>query len=274
MRQRIPTAIVLIVLVLVGILVPALKFVSVALAVFLGLMCINELSRIFRPKKIYLGRFTAMSTSLLLAWAAWRGRMDLGVYLVGFTAVMALAWRIGREPAEGAWRDVAATIGAVVYVSVPIAVLIDLFVRGRQAHDWLLVLFGVVWATDIAAYFAGRAFGSRRMMPRLSPSKTLEGCAGGVVGAVLVTALARALFPNLCPTASTVELLLLAFVTSVAAQMGDLGESLLKRDAGVKDSGRVLLGHGGALDRLDSLLFVAVPWCLYLRMAHPGIFES
>lgn len=274
MRQRIPVAIVLIALVLLGFVVPALKFVSVAFAVGLALLCIDELARIFRPKKIYLGRPTAMATSLLLAWAAWNGRMDLGVYLVGFTAVLALAWRLGKHPMEGAWRDVAATIAAVVYVAVPIAVLIDLFVRGRQAQDWLLLLFAIVWATDIAAYLAGRAFGSRRLLPRLSPSKTMEGGAGGVLGAVFVTALAREIFPDMCPTAPTYELVLLAFLMSVAAQMGDLGESLLKRDAGVKDSGRVLLGHGGALDRLDSLLFVAVPWCLYLRMAHPGIFEG
>jgi phosphatidate cytidylyltransferase len=274
MRTRVPIAIVLIALVLLGFVVPALKFVSVAFAVGLGLLCIDELARIFRPKKINLGRPTAITTSLLLAWAAWNGRMDLGVYLVGFTAVMALAWRLGKHPMEGAWRDVAATIAAVVYVAVPIAVLIDLFVRGRQAQDWLLLLFAIVWATDIAAYLAGRAFGSRRMLPRLSPSKTMEGGVGGVMGAVLVTALARELFPAMCPTAPIYELLLLAFLISVAAQMGDLGESLLKRDAGVKDSGSVLLGHGGALDRLDSLLFVSVPWCLYLRMAHPAIFDS
>lgn len=273
MRQRVPTAIVLIAMVLLGFVVPAMMWLSVAFAVGLALLCIDELARIFRPKKIYLGRPTAMTTSLLLAWAAWSGRMDLGIYLVGFTAVMALAWRLGREPAEGAWRDVAATIAAVVYVAVPIAVLIDLFVRGDVAKQWLLLLFAIVWATDIAAYLAGRAFGSRRLLPRLSPGKTMEGGAGGVLGAVLVTALARDLFPGMCPSATIYELLLLAFLMSVAAQMGDLGESLLKRDAGVKHSGTTIVGHGGALDRLDSLLFVAVPWCLYLRLAHGSIFE-
>jgi phosphatidate cytidylyltransferase len=127
-----------------------------------------------------------------------------------------------------------------------------LWVRERGGLDLLVWAFVVTWATDIGAYFAGRAFGKRKLAPTISPNKTVEGLYGGIAAAtlfggawVLATGLSR-------------TLLALAPVLAIAAQAGELFESGMKRRAGVKDSGHWLPGHGGALDRLDGLVPVAI----------------
>ena len=127
----------------------------------------------------------------------------------------------------------------------------------RQGAALVFAPLLLTWTSDTFAYFAGRLWGTRKLIPRVSPGKTVQGALGAVVGTVLVAVLyARLLdaFPGeyrMGPlTAAAFGLLM-----SVAAQVGDLAESLLKRDAGVKDSGTLLPGHGGALDRFDSLLF-------------------
>ncbi|RIX31641.1 phosphatidate cytidylyltransferase [Sphingomonas edaphi] len=118
--------------------------------------------------------------------------------------------------------------------------------------DLLMWVFLVVWSTDIGAYFAGRAIGGPKLAPSVSPNKTIAGLAGGVISAAVVAG-AWAVSTDLPPI-----LLWLAAPFAVAAQMGDLFESGLKRKAGVKDSGTWLPGHGGLLDRLDGLVPVAL----------------
>ncbi|MDQ5851749.1 MAG: phosphatidate cytidylyltransferase, partial [Chloroflexota bacterium] len=115
-------------------------------------------------------------------------------------------------------------------------------------------------ANDTAAYFVGRAWGRRRMAPSISPNKSWEGAAGGLAGAVVAGAL---LVPLLGLPISAAMGMLLGGVGGVAGQAGDLAESLLKRQAGIKDSGHLIPGHGGLLDRADSLLFT-VPTLYYL----------
>lgn len=117
---------------------------------------------------------------------------------------------------------------------------------------WLLALVLCVWAYDTAAYFTGRRFGRRPFMQNISPSKTLEGVAGGAVAAAIVGALFVALVGR-----SPIAGLILGVAIGFAAQAGDLAESMLKRAAGVKESGSLIPGHGGMLDRVDSFLFAA-----------------
>lgn len=116
----------------------------------------------------------------------------------------------------------------------------------------------VTWATDIGAFFVGRAVGGRKLMPGVSPGKTVSGALGGIVASVLIAWLyvALALRPAAQLTLSPAGIIVFGAVISVAAQVGDLFESLMKREAGVKDSSTLLPGHGGVLDRMDSLFFV------------------
>jgi phosphatidate cytidylyltransferase len=124
--------------------------------------------------------------------------------------------------------------------------------RLQQLDPWLLFLgFAIVFLGDAAAYYFGSNFGRHKMAPVVSPNKSWEGAAAGLATAVLAAAAWSAWRLGAVPW----ELLALAAVTGVAAQLGDLAESLLKRGSGIKDSGRLLPGHGGVLDRIDALLF-------------------
>lgn len=116
-----------------------------------------------------------------------------------------------------------------------------------------LILLVLIWANDSVAYITGRAFGKTALWPSISPKKTVEGAVGGLLG----TALLAWLFHLIVPDFSLTQLLAIAFVVAIFSPLGDLFESQIKRRAGVKDSGRWLPGHGGLLDRLDSLLWVA-----------------
>ena len=125
-------------------------------------------------------------------------------------------------------------------------------------HGTALVFAPVLltWSSDTFAYFVGRRWGTRKLIPRVSPGKTVQGAVGAVLGTVVVAILyARVLNRFPVYEMSLVEAVAFGLLISVAAQVGDLAESLLKRDAGVKDSGTLLPGHGGALDRFDSLFF-------------------
>lgn len=118
---------------------------------------------------------------------------------------------------------------------------------------WLLLMFGLVWSCDSGAYFIGRAIGRRKLHPLVSPGKTVEGYVGGAVTAAILTALLGWLLLDITPLIGGV----LGLVTAAIAQFGDLAKSMLKRTADRKDSGTIFPGHGGMLDRIDSLLFAA-----------------
>jgi phosphatidate cytidylyltransferase len=189
----------------------------------------------------------------------------LGVVLVGIAALTRL------DPREGVAVFATTTFGAL-YVGllgfVARLASTDAFVDRTSLLGWLgserawiLVLLLVVWAYDTAAYFAGRRYGARPFMHHISPGKTVEGVAGGlvaavIVGTVLVVAFGR---PFLAGA-------VLGLVVGAAAQAGDLAESMLKRAAGAKESGRLIPGHGGILDRIDSFLFAA-PVAFFLVVA-------
>lgn len=114
-----------------------------------------------------------------------------------------------------------------------------------------LFVFGIVWAADIGAYFAGKKFGAHKLMPNVSPGKTIEGFMGGMIAVVLLTV--YVLWNTEVNTSDWIVLTLCCVAIGVISAFGDLSESMLKRDAGMKDSGNILPGHGGLLDRIDSL---------------------
>jgi phosphatidate cytidylyltransferase len=180
----------------------------------------------------------------------------LGVVLVGVGALTRL------DPREGLAIFMTTTFGAL-YISLlgfvarlastgaAVAPSAPLGVLGSE-RAWILALVFVVWAFDTFAYFIGRRFGRRPFMHHISPSKTMEGVAGGlvaaaIVGAVITAALGRPWLAGL----------VFGLLVGAAAQAGDLAESMLKRAAGAKESGTLIPGHGGILDRVDSFLFAA-----------------
>lgn len=134
--------------------------------------------------------------------------------------------------------------------------------RGRAGWQWVVLLFVVTWANDTLAYFTGRFLGKRPLAPRISPKKTWEGFWGGAAGSVTGAIVVKALF---LPGLSLRAAVIVGAGAAVLGPLGDLAESMLKRAAGVKDSSRLVPGHGGLLDRIDAILFVA-PWVLACAM--------
>lgn len=155
------------------------------------------------------------------------------------------------------------TVFGVVYVALLGACLIgirmhpDAAAGGSARHlgsKLLTMFFGLVMMTDTAAYYTGRSIGRHKLAPQISPGKTVEGSIGGLIGAAITGVLCKLIFFPELPLAHA---LILGLAIGIVGQIGDLAESLLKRSAGVKDSGRLLPGHGGMLDRIDSILFCA-----------------
>ena len=188
---------------------------------------------------------TGMVLIAIALVAAAEGGMLFAVFAAAVATAMYVEWtRIVRG-----W-GLEWSVGGFFYCLFPALSL--LWIRERAGIDLLVWSFIVTWATDIGAYFAGRTFGKRKLAPSISPGKTVEGLYGGIVAAALLGA-AWVLWTGLSE-----PLLLLAPLFAVAAQGGDLFESWMKRQAGIKDSGNWLPGHGGVLDRLDGLVPVAV----------------
>jgi phosphatidate cytidylyltransferase len=179
--------------------------------------------------------------------AAVQGGYVLAVLVAAIATLMFYEWTRMTKGWGAGWY-----LSGLVYALLPALAL--LWIRERDTHGLALLIwtFIVTWSTDIGAYFAGRSFGRRKLAPTLSPNKTVEGLAGGVLAAALLGG-AWTIAMDLGK-----PLLLLAPVFAIFAQAGDLFESGMKRKAGVKDSGAILPGHGGALDRLDGLVPVAI----------------
>jgi phosphatidate cytidylyltransferase len=191
--------------------------------------------------------------TVFVAAVAYRPAVALGAAVALVAAAAAIP--VFRKGTAGALADAGATLLAFAYVPVFLAFL--MLVR-RLAHgvELLLIFFITIWAIDVAAYFVGRAFGKRKLAPDVSPGKTVAGgVAGLVAGLATPVVLAAVFFPE--AGLGWAAALAVGAVLAVGDLVGDLAESAFKRDAGVKDSGAVLRGHGGVLDRFDAVLYCA-----------------
>ncbi|HSM92838.1 MAG TPA: phosphatidate cytidylyltransferase [Anaeromyxobacteraceae bacterium] len=188
---------------------------------------------------------------LLPAWAP--------LALAGATVAVLAAFLFRRKELAYLPRGAGAVALSWLWVGLLAATVVRLRALdggGRAGFGWVLMAFAVTWGNDTFAYFAGLKFGRHRLYERISPKKSWEGAVGGVAGALVGAFLVRAL---LLPGLDASTALAAALGGSVVGPLGDLSESMVKRAAGVKDSGNVIPGHGGVLDRIDALLFVA-PW--------------
>jgi phosphatidate cytidylyltransferase len=240
-----------------------------ALAILLSVLAALaawELFRIAREAGVAPLEPAGIALAALLPIAVHAQR--LGVYSLSLTMIVAMALLLFastiwlRGPTGKPLASVAITIFGVTYAglfSYIYALRYHNYAVGAAAGTALVLLpVLLTWATDIGAYMFGRTFGHKKLIPSISPGKTVEGAVGGLGLAIVICLLyVRFILMPYAQLGLTIQgAVLFAIVISVAAQTGDLAESLLKREAGIKDSSRIIPGHGGILDRFDSLLFV------------------
>ena len=283
MLKRVATAVVLIPIVLLLVLRAPVSVLSVV-AGLVAVLTIHEFLKLtesygVRPLRILTYIFAGIFF-LLLALNVGNEKPLLStavfVYCLGFAAAIApfvfLTRAMRNEDLRAGYPAAAASVFAFTYIALPMGMLVQLRQQWAGAF-YLLYLLLVVWAGDIFAYFVGKSMGRHLMAPRISPKKTWEGAAASLLASVAVGWL---LFRYAMPLSSALlraglierrdgifgleqpamaPILGLTIMVNVAAQLGDLVESLIKRGAGVKDSGAILPGHGGMLDRIDALLF-------------------
>ena len=268
--KRILTAVVLVPAVVLTIFMGPYWLVTAFSAVVAGLAGWELLSfvssGVTRPPRVV----TMVAIGLLFAinfrWP------DMLPAALGGLSLGLLVWCSFALPTEQVMASAAHAVFALLYTGATMVTLPMLF-SSEDGKSVVLFLLCSVWAGDIAALYVGRAVGRHRMAPKLSPNKTWEGAAGSLVGSMAIAAALYGLATGmnahdmnmLLYTGPLVRWLALAAVVNVAAQVGDLVESALKRSAGVKDSGRLLPGHGGMLDRVDALL-VAAPVLWYVLL--------
>jgi phosphatidate cytidylyltransferase len=178
------------------------------------------------------------------------------------TVLLLATFLFGRGPLEAAPRSIAVVALAWLYCGLLLATVVGL---RRFGVSWVILAFVVTWANDTFAYFAGHAFGRHKLLERISPKKTWEGFAGGAVGSIVGALVTRWLLPGELAVLTPALAVAVGAGGAVLGPLGDLAESMVKRAAGVKDSGKIIPGHGGLLDRIDALLFVS-PW-IYLCAA-------
>ena len=189
-------------------------------------------------------------------------RTEYGFVLTCIVLAVLTVRLFSRRPVEGALEEVSVTVLGILYVALLFGFQVAIH-RGLQGRNWLMFMYLVIWASDTGAYYVGSAFGKHRLYEKISPKKSLEGLAGGIAASILVAVLCKLW---LVKGLGWGPAILLGAVLAIVGTIGDLAESLLKRSVGVKDSGTLIPGHGGILDRMDSMLFAAPVLYYYLRM--------
>ncbi len=279
--QRVLSAIVIVAVAIV----PAVlghPILTIALFALAGLG-INEFARAVSTVGVQLLTIPVLIVSALLITAS--GFSDSLALLLGITilgSIFLFIAAIGRGVIEGATRNWSFSVGSMLYIGLPLAHMT--LIRGHGDDDvsswiqsvnnlsvgsppaaglaWLVLIVAITWMTDSAAYLGGRALGRTKLAPTLSPGKTIEGAlSGAIVGGLTAVGAAALLGLPIPLYAAAVTGLLI----SSLGQAGDLVESLIKRDLGIKDMGNLIPGHGGILDRIDALLFT-LPAGFYLML--------
>ncbi|WPE20252.1 phosphatidate cytidylyltransferase [Shinella zoogloeoides] len=243
LRLRILSGIVLAIVVLAATWLGGLAFRVLAAAI--GLLVYYEWSTMTRlaERDFRANAFGWLSVALVAALVVFAFD-ELALPVLLGAAVLAIVYALASQGSN--WLA-----GGVAYSGLTVISLAA--IRGDTAHGFaaMLFIFAVVWATDILAYFVGRAIGGPKLAPSISPGKTWSGAIGGAISAVIAGTLLHMAFFSL----DGLWVPVIALVLSVFSQIGDLFESFIKRRFGVKDSSRLIPGHGGVMDRVDGLVF-------------------
>jgi len=249
MSKRILTALIALVL-----FIPLFIFGSWPLELLVGLVALFALMEFVQMEKISIRSFPAILSGLIVLSMALSPRVnelfsgDILTPVIILQGLILLVYSVWNPDLK------IRQIGSVLLMTVYIGVGTVSFVSLRQySLTFVLLVLLVIWATDTGAYLIGGKIGKTKLAPSISPNKTIEGSAGGTIASAIVSAI----YLNYFPIADSYILsILFMMVLSVVGQLGDLVESKIKREYGVKDSGKILPGHGGILDRIDSLLLV------------------
>ena len=262
--QRLITALVLVPLVVAGILYLDTGVLAAVIGVIV-LIGAYEMARLANlHNRIAQGGF--ILAVALAQWLAWRylqpdhlGYLQWAMAVWWVFMTLTLVSRRSELPRVHGGRPGILILGGVVLVTAWSSIMV-LHASGERGPILMLFLFVLIWVADSGAYFAGRAFGRRKLSPIVSPGKTWAGAGGAAAGAVVSAMLLEA--GGAAGAASLAGLIGLSLLVTAVSIGGDLWESRLKREAGVKDSGNLLPGHGGLLDRIDSLLAAAPVFAL------------
>jgi phosphatidate cytidylyltransferase len=230
------------------------------LAAVWGLLAVLEFYRMVGVSQVVPLTCFGLIWTLLFILLPHCNYKDALPLLVTSAVVISLMMIVFLPKKEGAFASWAGTMAGILYVGWLLSYLVAL--RLDAGRDWLYLALFATFGSDTAAYFIGRAFGKHKLSPRISPGKTWEGAVAGVFGAVIISLLFALPMPWQLPLGYG-QAIVLGVLISVFGQLGDLAESLLKRNAGVKESGNLMPGHGGLLDRMDSVLFAGVVVYLY-----------
>ncbi len=245
LKLRIVSAIVLAVIVLFMTWIGGLTFQL--LWAFIALFIFNEFSTITKSSMPMINRLAAIGFLLLVIAAYLSGKLLLAEGLLVLGVVLLAIWEWMSS------RSVLAAIG-LAYAGLPFIAMSELRLDTISGLLLVVIVFACVWGADVFAYFAGRSIGGPKLAPRISPKKTWAGFIGGITGSVILS-WAVVAYAGKSPGTGFFALIILV---AVASQVGDLAESVLKRRYNVKDSGSLIPGHGGVLDRVDGLIFSAV----------------
>ncbi|OTG91537.1 phosphatidate cytidylyltransferase [Acinetobacter sp. ANC 3813] len=209
----------------------------------------KQTSNVIKPIAWGFGLITAGLSALALRYS------DFALLLWTasiFTWILSVYW-VKSYPDYDAWYNNSLKFIGLILVSATVTAIFSVW---QSSPWWLMYLFLLVWGADSGAYFVGRKFGKKKLAPDVSPNKSVEGLYGGIATAMIIVIVVEVLYLNLS-LAEHILFLILSVVTVFSSVLGDLFESMIKRRAGIKDSGRILPGHGGVLDRIDSLLAAA-----------------
>ncbi len=219
---------------------------------------LHEFFRLTSPKLHWVARALAFVLCLFFLAFFSRGSIFFAFALLCFTVMIALSFYLFSDPGlrKNVIEDTAAVALGFLYIGLPLSLLV-LMDRAPSGNVWIFFLLTVIFLGDTGAFYCGRLLGRHKLYVTVSPGKTWEGTVGGFMSSVLGGILFSQIF-DLHDSVGTIAAV--SGVLSIVGQVGDLAESMIKRNYGVKDSGKILPGHGGFLDRVDSLLF-AIPVC-------------
>jgi len=219
-------------------------------------ICLHEFFRLTSPKLPRIPRVLAFSLCFLFPALFSQGLIPLAFAVLCFAVMIVLGFYLFSEAGrrKEVFEGTAAVVVGFVYAGLPVSLLV-LVDRAPRGNVWIFFLLVIIFLGDTAALYCGRLLGKHKLYATVSPGKTWEGAAGGFV----ISVLAGIIFSRVFKLHDSVwTMAMISGVIAIAGQVGDLAESMIKRNYGVKDSGTILPGHGGFLDRVDALLF-AIP---------------